>query len=95
MSVGFSIDLEKLRGFSYDPLAFMLGFTHGYREGMEKPGDTVDQKLDEDEPPVTLDAHGNILAKEYLRGRRLGVAVLNRQRPMPSWAYPSNGRALR
>jgi hypothetical protein len=89
--IAFNIDLGKLRGFSHDPLAFMTGFVHGYRDGTEKPGDTVDQTLDKDEPPVTLDSNGQILAKEYLRGRRLGVAVLEKRRPMPKWAHPSNG----
>ena len=89
--IAFSIDVGQLRGFSHDPLAFMTGFVHGYREGTERPGNTMEKKLEEDEPPVTLDAQGQVLAKEYLRGRRLGVAVLKKERPMPKWAHPSNG----
>jgi hypothetical protein len=92
--IAFSIDLKQLRGYSHDPLAFMTGFVHGYREGTEKPGGTVDKRLEDDEPPVTLDERGHVMDKEYLRGRRLGVAVLENRKPMPKWAHPANGKHL-
>jgi hypothetical protein len=93
--IAFSIDLRQLSGFTRDPLAFMTGFVHGYREGTERPEDVRVQKLDDDEPPVTVDSNGQVVAREYLRGRKFGVEVRNKKRPMPKWAHPSNGKVQR